>query len=262
MTRKARVQWSAHFSLRYDHPRLLSSPTQDVYTHSTHQGHNFPVLSLSFSPDCKTLVSCSNKVLITDVPTGRLLAVLDTGSGSLIRAVRYSPDGSSLVTAADDCTICLWSVIFVMRLGVPEDQRTGKPSSYSPSAANCSYNPTQASTSAASPSPTNPQSKLAKSAAVSSTTLHQQQHERLQSSSAAALQQARKHMSTDLAKALMQCLVGHRKAVTALVFTPDGRTLISVALDRWACSSVLKRKEICATGEYKTEKMLEGIGVL
>lgn len=213
-------------------PSLLPHPLQEVYVHNTHQGHTFPVLALSFSPDCKTLASCSTRVLITDVPTGRLLAVLDGGSGSLIRAVRYSPDGSNLVTASDDCSICLWNVTTLMRHGVPEDHAAPRPTLHSQSAATCNYNPARASVSAAIPVPTNPQSKIARSASISSTTLHQQQHERLQSSSAAALQQARKHLPPELAKVLMQCLVGHRKAVTAVAFTPDGRTLISVALDR------------------------------
>ncbi|MGB0910849.1 MAG: WD40 repeat domain-containing protein [Nitrospirales bacterium] len=76
----------------------------------TFRGHTQGVWSVSFSPDGLTLASGGSDryVRIWDIETGRLLRSL-RGHTHDIRQVAYSPDGQTLATGSEDRTIRLWN---------------------------------------------------------------------------------------------------------------------------------------------------------
>ena len=69
------------------------------------------VISVSFSPDGKTLVSGSddNTIKLWDVETGQEIRTLK-GHDSFVTSVNFSPDGKTLVSGSWDKTIKLWNV--------------------------------------------------------------------------------------------------------------------------------------------------------
>ncbi|MEH1934504.1 MAG: caspase family protein [Nostoc sp.] len=72
------------------------------------EGHSAEVLSVSFSPDGKTIVSASNdKTAILWGRDGRKLRTL-TGHTGTVRSVSFSPDGKMIATASFDHTVKLW----------------------------------------------------------------------------------------------------------------------------------------------------------
>ncbi|MEH2026999.1 nSTAND1 domain-containing NTPase [Nostoc sp.] len=72
------------------------------------EGHSAEVLSVSFSPDGKTIVSASNdKTAILWGRDGTKLRTL-TGHTGTVRSVSFSPDGQMIATASFDRTIKLW----------------------------------------------------------------------------------------------------------------------------------------------------------
>ena len=83
------------------------------------QGHSGRVMSVSFSPDGKTLASSGNTIVLWDVPTGKQKTVL-TGHEHphdvwSVRSVSFSPDGKTLVSGVNvigtkDSTVRLWDV--------------------------------------------------------------------------------------------------------------------------------------------------------
>ncbi len=76
----------------------------------TFRGHTQGVWSVSFSPDGLTLASGGSDryVRIWDIETGRLLRSL-RGHTQDIRQVAFSPDGQTLATGSEDRTIRLWN---------------------------------------------------------------------------------------------------------------------------------------------------------
>ena len=69
------------------------------------------VISVSFSPDGKTLVSGSddNTIKLWDVETGQEIRTLK-GHDNYVRSVNFSPDGKTLVSGSADRTIKLWNL--------------------------------------------------------------------------------------------------------------------------------------------------------
>jgi len=69
------------------------------------------VISVSFSPDGKTLVSGSRDktIKLWNVKTGKEIRTLK-GHNSRVRSVNFSPDGKTLVSGSNDKTIKLWNV--------------------------------------------------------------------------------------------------------------------------------------------------------
>ena len=84
------------------------------------QGHSGRVMSVSFSPDGKTLASSGNTIVLWDVPAGKEKTVL-TGHEHphdvwSVMSVSFSPDGKTLassgvnVIGTKDSTVRLWDV--------------------------------------------------------------------------------------------------------------------------------------------------------
>ena len=74
-------------------------------------GHTDSVLSVSFSPDGKTIASGSwdNTIRLWDVDTGDLIRNL-IGHTDSVLSVSFSPDGKTIASGSEDNTIRLWDV--------------------------------------------------------------------------------------------------------------------------------------------------------
>ncbi|PYH90296.1 WD40 repeat-like protein [Aspergillus ellipticus CBS 707.79] len=81
----------------------------------TFTDHNGRVSSVSFSPDCRQLVSAGwdNTIRLWDAGTGELLKTLS--GHNMVRSVAFSPDGRLLASGALDCIVMLWD----LRTGLP-----------------------------------------------------------------------------------------------------------------------------------------------
>lgn len=77
----------------------------------TLDGHTDLVYKGVFSPDEKTLASCSRdgKIKIWEVATGTVLRTL-TGHTRPVKAVAFTPDGKLLASVSNDGTVRLWDV--------------------------------------------------------------------------------------------------------------------------------------------------------
>ena len=78
---------------------------------STLIGHRQEIECVAFSPDGKTLASCSrdNTILLWDVESGEQKRLL-IGHADWIRSVAFSPDGNILASGSVDNTVRLWDV--------------------------------------------------------------------------------------------------------------------------------------------------------
>jgi WD40 repeat protein len=78
---------------------------------TTLMGHGDKVISVTFSPDRKTLASASfdNTIKLWDVATGKEKTTL-MGHGDKVISVTFSPDGKTLASASADNTIILWDL--------------------------------------------------------------------------------------------------------------------------------------------------------
>ncbi|MFG3818211.1 WD40 repeat domain-containing protein, partial [Limnothrix redekei] len=76
---------------------------------ATLQGHSGWVLSVSWSPDGKTLATGSfdKTVKLWNVASGQEIATLQGHSGG-VSSVSWSPDGKTLATDSYDNTVKLW----------------------------------------------------------------------------------------------------------------------------------------------------------
>ncbi len=88
---------------------------------ATLKGHEYWVVSLTFSPDGKTLASASwdGKLGLWDVASRQKLALLRGHNGE-VSCAAFSPDGRTIVTSGRDATVRFWNVetrqeMFVLR---------------------------------------------------------------------------------------------------------------------------------------------------
>ncbi|MBD1890761.1 AAA family ATPase [Coleofasciculus sp. FACHB-SPT9] len=74
------------------------------------EGHSAAVISISYSPDGKTLASASedNTIKLWNLATSEFIATLQGHSAAVI-SISYSPDGKTLASASEDKTIKLWN---------------------------------------------------------------------------------------------------------------------------------------------------------
>jgi len=84
-------------------------------------GHTYPVSSVAFSPDGKTLASGSydTTIILWDVSTGKPIGQPLTGHTNSISSVAFSPDGKTLASGSADDTIILWDVSTGKPIGQP-----------------------------------------------------------------------------------------------------------------------------------------------
>ncbi|MBP5973083.1 hypothetical protein HW132_10135 [Brasilonema sp. CT11] len=90
---------------------LLQQAVYGVREYNRLENHTDKVLSVSFSPDGKTLASASadHTIKLWDVATGKQKTTL-TGHSDVVYSVSFSLDGKTLGSASADHTIKLWDV--------------------------------------------------------------------------------------------------------------------------------------------------------
>jgi WD40 repeat protein len=86
----------------------LQQVLSKIKEHNRLEGHSDHVLSVSFSPDGKTIATASadNTVILWD-STGEQKLILRGHKGA-VRSVSFSPDGKTIVTGSGDRTVILW----------------------------------------------------------------------------------------------------------------------------------------------------------
>ncbi|KAK7687257.1 hypothetical protein QCA50_009762 [Cerrena zonata] len=66
-------------------------------------------ISISFSPDGKLIITAWHNIYIWNADTWDLVCTLE-GHTDTVRSAIFSPDGSRVVSNADDGTVCIWDV--------------------------------------------------------------------------------------------------------------------------------------------------------
>ncbi|CAD8121359.1 unnamed protein product [Paramecium sonneborni] len=93
--------------------QLFNCKWKNIKIHELNKldGHTCDVQSVSFSPDGKTLASCScdKSIRLWEVKTGQQKAKLE-GHTSYVHSVCFSPDGITLASGSNDKSIRFWHV--------------------------------------------------------------------------------------------------------------------------------------------------------
>jgi WD40 repeat protein len=92
-------------------PRAAADDVKDVNPPSrTFEGHPRSVLSVTFSPDGKTLLSSArdSKIKVWDVATGQLKRTLSDPLAGGVYSTAYSRDGKLVASGSGDGKIILW----------------------------------------------------------------------------------------------------------------------------------------------------------
>jgi WD40 repeat protein len=84
---------------------------QEPKLRATLEGHSYPVLSVTFSPDNRMVASASadQTIKLWEVATGKIRATLK-GCTNGPNWPAFSPDGKTLTLLPDDPTIQLWDL--------------------------------------------------------------------------------------------------------------------------------------------------------
>ena len=100
------VRWFALVVILF----IPASTFATVVPHLTLHGHTGSVMSVTFSPDGKLLVSgCRDKTIrLWDTTTGELQRTL-TGHTADVYSVVFGPDGKTLLSGSGDNTIRVWN---------------------------------------------------------------------------------------------------------------------------------------------------------
>jgi len=96
---------------------LIDSPHLNAFLH----GHSRWVSGVAFSPDGKTLASCSDDttIILWDIETRQPIAPQLQKHTDEVLSVAFSPDGNVLASGSKDGTIILWDVNAHRPLGDP-----------------------------------------------------------------------------------------------------------------------------------------------
>ncbi|KXZ55794.1 hypothetical protein GPECTOR_2g1344 [Gonium pectorale] len=243
--------------------------TESVATlkHKLHNGHNYPVTCVTFSPRGDLLATASRDIRLYDVPTGRLRAILD-GHGGLVRCVAFTPDSRLLCSGGDDCSAMVWSLEQCLALA---DQTPHAPPTLTPPGGFSSTNlptndqrPTSQSKVAAQadrsmgfgictgagsywshgaqeppPSPGGGPKRIIRAAGADNVALTAQRSKLRASNSllslaggtAASAGAGPTHGSHPMARVVQQVLRRHHKPVLCLAVTPDSKYLVTGSAD-------------------------------
>ncbi|NET06699.1 MAG: hypothetical protein F6K16_18745 [Symploca sp. SIO2B6] len=74
------------------------------------QGHNGAIISVSFSPNGKTIATASADNSVKLWKSNGIELTTLTGHKDWVRSVSFSPDGRTIATASDDKSVILWNL--------------------------------------------------------------------------------------------------------------------------------------------------------
>ncbi|TCO21347.1 WD40 repeat protein [Kribbella steppae] len=115
-----------------EHWRVIRTATGDVLSEGD---LNLRINHAAYSPDSRRFAAIGSKgeVVIIDVPSGDLHSAPATGHSGAGRFVRFSEDGSRLVSGAEDGTLSLWDARNLELLGTVATSAGTKKAAISPS---------------------------------------------------------------------------------------------------------------------------------